>query len=63
MHLYKKGGIDFMVRSLDGVFALCLLDSERRRVYIARDLFGVRPLFRVVTKNGVLAFSSEAKGE
>lgn len=62
MHLYNKGGIDFMVRSLDGVFALCILDTERRRIYLARDLYGVRPLFRVLTDDGVLAFSSEAKG-
>lgn len=62
MHLYANGGPDKVARSLDGVFAFCLMDVEKRRVLIGRDPYGVRPLFRLRSDNGQLAISSESKG-
>uniref|UniRef100_T1JD29 Asparagine synthetase [glutamine-hydrolyzing] n=1 Tax=Strigamia maritima TaxID=126957 RepID=T1JD29_STRMM len=62
LHLYAKGGIDFCVSHLDGVFAFCLLDVEKRKVFLARDTFGVRPAFSLLSENGFLAVCSEAKG-
>ncbi|XP_046999489.1 asparagine synthetase [glutamine-hydrolyzing] [Schistocerca americana] len=62
IHLFAKGGISMCARHLDGVFALCIIDSNKRRLYLARDPFGVRPLFRLRSGSGVLAVSSEAKG-
>lgn len=51
-----------MVSQLDGVFAIIFMDVAKRRIYLARDLYGVRPMFRVHTKDGILAVCSEAKG-
>lgn len=47
IHCYKKFGISDTVRNLDGVFAFCLIDGEKRKIYIARDPYGVRPLFQL----------------
>jgi len=61
MHMYTYGGADGVARSLDGVFAFCLMDVSKRRILIARDPYGVRPLFRLRSDNGQLAVSSESK--
>ncbi|KAF2900941.1 hypothetical protein ILUMI_05244 [Ignelater luminosus] len=61
-HLYQKLGIEECVKNLDGVFAFCLVDVPKRRVLLGRDPYGVRPLFRLHSRNGVLAICSEAKG-
>ncbi|KAI5646002.1 asparagine synthase domain-containing protein [Phthorimaea operculella] len=63
IHTYQKFGIADMVKKLDGVFSFCLVDGEKRKIHIARDPYGVRPLFRFHDEeNGVLAVCSEAKG-
>ena len=56
-HLYEEHGLDF-VRHLDGMFALALWDSKRRRLVIARDSIGIKPLY-VAERDGKLAFASE----
>ena len=45
IHLYKKYGIEYTLRMLDGVFAFVLFDIEKGVLYAARDLYGVRPMF------------------
>ena len=60
IHLYKKFGIEETLKLLDGVFAFVLLDIEKKKIFIARDTFGVRPLFRM-RKNFVYGFSTEMK--
>jgi asparagine synthase (glutamine-hydrolysing) len=40
-----KDNLPSLFRSLDGVFALVIVDLERKRVVVARDPYGVRPLF------------------
>jgi asparagine synthetase B (glutamine-hydrolysing) len=62
LHLYAMGGIEHCARSLDGVFVFCIVDSTKRRVFVARDPYGVRPLFYLNSTNGVLGICSEAKG-
>lgn len=47
-------------RSLDGVFAICLYDRLKSRYVIARDPYGVRPLFYIASKGG-WKFASERK--
>lgn len=60
--LYSYGGIEHCVQNLDGVFGFVLIDTKKRSMFVARDPFGVRPLFRFVSDVGVIGFSSEAKG-
>lgn len=62
LHLFNNFGIEKCAQQLDGVFAFCVLDVANRCFYVARDPFGVRPLFRLVTNNGIVGISSEAKG-
>uniref|UniRef100_UPI00147942CB asparagine synthetase [glutamine-hydrolyzing] isoform X1 n=1 Tax=Osmia lignaria TaxID=473952 RepID=UPI00147942CB len=62
LHLYADGGVENVAKMLDGVFAFCLMDIKTRRILIARDPYGVRPIFRFYSKNGQLAVCSESKG-
>lgn len=62
LHLYAQGGSDNVARSLDGVFAFCLLDIEKKKIILGRDPYGVRPLFKLYSNAGHLGISSESKG-
>lgn len=46
-YLYEKNKdtLTSFFRSLDGVFAMILVDEERKRIVVARDPYGVRPLY------------------
>ena len=52
-------GPDFLTR-LNGMFALALYDRESRRLYLARDRTGIKPLY-VWAHKDVFLFASEAK--
>lgn len=58
-HLYREEGDGFVTR-LRGMFALAVWDSENRRLLLARDRFGIKPLM-VAENNGRIAFASEVK--
>lgn len=62
LHLFGKGGIEMATTHLDAEFAFCLIDAKNQKVYLARDPYGVRPLFRLYSDSGVLGVCSEAKG-
>ena len=73
IHLYKIFGIEQTLQILDGVFAFILFDTNTNQMFVARDTYGVRPLFISSFKktakidiNGAqyyesFAFSSEVK--
>jgi hypothetical protein len=70
IHLYLKYGIEHTLQMLDGVFSFLLLDGRYNlhitKLYIARDPYGVRPLFWLRNKDPespdrTYGFASELK--
>lgn len=59
VHGYEEWGPGLLDR-LNGQFAFAIYDRRNRSVFLARDRFGVRPLFYAV-QNGDLYFGSEVK--
>jgi asparagine synthase (glutamine-hydrolysing) len=59
IHLYEEFGLDF-VQHLRGMFALALWDARRRRLVLARDRMGEKPLY-LYEREGRLIFASEMK--
>jgi asparagine synthase (glutamine-hydrolysing) len=60
VHGYEEWGADLFAR-LNGIFALALWDNAQRRLLLARDRFGVKPLYHTVDGRGRLWFASEVK--
>ena len=58
---WRQWGADCVAR-FDGMFAFALYDRERRQLFLARDRFGVKPLFTALLPDGTFAFASELKG-
>jgi asparagine synthase (glutamine-hydrolysing) len=59
-HLYEEHGLEAFAR-LRGMFAVALWDSRRQRLVLARDRFGIKPLFHARLRDGALAFASELR--
>src|SRR5690606_16538526 len=57
VHLYERDGDDF-VNHLNGQFAIALWDAPRRRLVLARDRTGIRPLYHASAR-GRTWFASE----
>ena len=65
LHLYQRFGIERTLQLLDGVFAFVLIDynieADYAKTYIARDPFGIRPLYQLSGPSGFYGFASELK--
>ncbi|MGB7924621.1 MAG: asparagine synthase (glutamine-hydrolyzing) [Pyrinomonadaceae bacterium] len=60
LHLYEHYGFAGMLERLNGMFAICLVDLNRREMYLARDRMGIKPLYWY-EREGAFLFSSEVK--
>lgn len=58
---WRRWGPNCLSR-LDGMFAFALYDLDKRQLFLARDRFGVKPLFLSQLSDGSLIFASELKG-
>ena len=56
---YKHWGLDF-VKKLRGMFAFVIWDSIKKKLILARDPFGIKPLY-YSKKNGIIYFASQVK--
>lgn len=60
VHLWEEKGMD-MVEDLEGQFAFAIYDRRADTLFLARDRFGICPLFWHQSPNGWFLFGSEVK--
>lgn len=60
VHLYEQYGHD-MLRKLRGMFGFCIFDKGRNQLFIARDFFGIKPIYYRVVDGICVGFASEIK--
>ena len=58
--LYLRFGFEGMLSRLNGMFAIVIIDLHKKVVFIARDRFGIKPMYYILNDN-TFAFSSELK--
>lgn len=61
VHLWEERGPE-LVDLLEGQYAIALYDLKDERLFLARDRYGICPLFIHRTSDGWLLFASEIKG-
>jgi len=59
IHLYEEFGIS-CVKKLRGTFTFAIWDRKKKKLFLARDRIGVKPLYYVIIDNNFL-FASEIK--
>ena len=59
LYAWREWGPDCL-RRLNGMFAIALWDEEQRKLFLARDHIGIKPLY-YCARPGQLAFASEMK--
>ncbi|MFJ8011893.1 asparagine synthase (glutamine-hydrolyzing) [Streptomyces sp. NPDC096339] len=59
LHLYRRDGLNFL-DNVRGMFSLVLWDRDRGRLIMARDRFGIKPLFYHLNRERIV-FGSEIK--
>ena len=59
-YYYKAAGIDLLSKDLEGMFAISILDKDKKKLYLIRDQFGIKPLYYYINGEGI-CFGSEIK--
>ncbi len=61
VHGYEEWGNELPLR-LNGMFAFAVWDNSKRSVFLARDRYGIKPLYIAKTRENSWVFSSEIRG-
>ena len=59
LHGYEEWGIDCLQR-LRGMFAFCIWDEKAKKIFLARDRLGIKPLYYYY-RNNIFIFASEVR--
>jgi asparagine synthase (glutamine-hydrolysing) len=60
VHGYEEWGLEGLLSRLNGMFAFAIWDSNKKRLFLARDRLGIKPLYYTFA-DGHFLFSSEIK--
>lgn len=60
LKMYEEYGFEKMIRRLNGMFAIVIMDLRTNILYMARDRFGIKPLYYADIE-GTIYFASELK--
>lgn len=60
LKLFESEGVESFKR-LRGMFAIAIYDTDDKKLYLARDHFGIKPLYYWKRGNKIAAFASEIK--
>ncbi len=60
LKMYEEHGKD-MLPKLRGMFTFSIYNTETKHLFIARDFFGIKPLYYLIQNENIVAFSSEIK--
>ena len=61
IHGYEQFGGRELVKKLRGMFAFVIWDKNEKKLFGARDMFGIKPFYYATTKEGEFMFASEIK--
>lgn len=57
VHLLDRLGVEETLKSLNGMFAISIIDVQTNELYLARDFAGIKPLFYGVSEKGIVSAS------
>ncbi|WP_204346109.1 asparagine synthase (glutamine-hydrolyzing) [Psychroserpens algicola] len=57
IHLLDLLGVEDTIRTLNGMFAITIVDTHTNRCFLARDFAGIKPLFYGLTQEGIVSAS------
>ena len=58
--LYEKYGLEYTLKKLNGMFSISIIDLRKNKIFLARDRFGIKPLYYIFNEK-FFSFSSEIK--
>ncbi len=61
LHGYEQYGGRELVKKLRGMFAFVIWDKNEKKLFGARDMFGIKPFYYATTAQGEFMFASEIK--
>lgn len=61
LELFSKFNFEYILKKLHGMYAIVLYDKKIKKIFLARDKFGTKPLYYHIRKNTIF-FCSEIKG-